>query len=604
MERADLIAQYRAAVTDLKAQTAKRKRMAQTLLAAEIVAFAACIGCLVAYTVTPWGWPWIALSLIAAANYLMARRMDANNSRRMDRVADLLAVNERELRYHANDLSSFADGQQYADPQHPYTFDLDIFGPGSLYQRVCRIVTTDGSDLLARLLAGQEPMQKPTIEQRAQTIAALATRPQWMMKFLSIGIRTTVDSSRLREAISRLREVGMPRFATAVWAGWLSAFALIVFYVLIALSVFTSLPVNVPVIFGLILLGTALGLCHSRFTVIGRALGELQESVSAYVELIRLIREMPSTSSSMSAELSQLVCALDGALPAFHEGEQLLKGLDRRGNILGLVLGDVFFLTDIFLLRRCARWQKAVEKRADQWLDAVGRTDAFVSMAMFRCNEPRARQAEIVSDDKVVLEARSLYHPFLGDEAVSNDFSIADSNYYIITGANMAGKSTFLRALGINYVLAMNGLPVFAESLRLSIFSLFTSMRTTDDLTRGISYFNAELLRLQHLIGHCRQQRHTLIILDEILKGTNSADKLNGSRLFLEYISRQNVTGIVATHDLELSRLSEQYPERFHNYCFEIELGSRVTYTYKITPGIARNQNATFLLKQILEQGE
>lgn len=601
MERTDLIAQYKAAANDLKAQIAKRKRMAQTLLVAEIVAFLACIGFLVAYTLTPWGWPWIALSLIAAANYLMARRMDAKNSRRMEHVADLLAVNEREISYHANDLSTLADGQQYADPQHPYTFDLDIFGLGSLFQRINRTVTTDGSDFLASLLANHRPLQKEDIEERARTISALATRPQWMMEFLSFGIRKTIDSQRLRGASAKMREVSLPRFATAAWAGWISALALLVFYVLVALSMFTSMPVNIPVLWALVLLGASLGLCQARLGNIGRALGELQQCVSAYVELIRLIREVPSTSSSMSAELSQLVCSLDGALPAFHEGEQLLKGLDRRGNILGLILCDVFFLSDIFLLRRCARWQRSIEKRSEEWMDAVGRADAFVSMALFRCNEPYARQAEIVRDDKVVLEVGSLYHPFLGDKAVSNDFSIADANYYIVTGANMAGKSTFLRALGINYVLAMNGLPVFAQRFRISIFSLFTSMRTTDDLTRGISYFNAELLRLQHLIKHCRNQRHTLIILDEILKGTNSADKLNGSRLFLEYISKKNVTGVVATHDLELSRLSEQYPTRFHNYCFEIELGSAVTYTYKITPGVARNQNATFLLKQILD---
>ena len=125
-------------------------------------------------------------------------------------------------------------------------------------------------------------------------------------------------------------------------------------------------------------------------------------------------------------------------------------------------------------------------------------------------------------------------------------------------------------------------------------------MRTTDDLTHGISYFNAELLRLRQLIDYCENKPNTLIILDEILKGTNSADKLSGSRLFLEYMSTKNVTGIIATHDLELSKMADNYPSRFHNYCFEIELGTGVSYSYKITPGVARNQNATFLLKNIL----
>lgn len=236
-------------------------------------------------------------------------------------------------------------------------------------------------------------------------------------------------------------------------------------------------------------------------------------------------------------------------------------------------------------------------------MDIVSELDAAVSMADFRYNHPEATDAEIVDGSPVLFEAKNLYHPFLGAKAVKNDFTIQDDNYYIITGANMAGKSTFLRSLGVNYILAMSGMPVFAGSLKVSRFQLFSSMRTTDDLTHGISYFNAELLRLEQLMQFCKRgELRTLIILDEILKGTNSLDKLNGSRLFLEAISRMPVTGVIATHDLELSRMAESSSERFHNYCFEIDLGTDVTYTYKIQPGVARNQNATFLLNKILER--
>ena len=154
----------------------------------------------------------------------------------------------------------------------------------------------------------------------------------------------------------------------------------------------------------------------------------------------------------------------------------------------------------------------------------------------------------------------------------------------------------------------MAGMPVFAQELKVSAFRLFSSMRTSDDLARGISYFNAELLRLQQLIDYCRPaadgapaRQNTLIILDEILKGTNSLDKLNGSRMFLKAIARYPVSGIVATHDLELSKMADE-DARFHNYCFEIELGQKVTYSYKITRGVAVNQNATYLLKTILER--
>ena len=236
----------------------------------------------------------------------------------------------------------------------------------------------------------------------------------------------------------------------------------------------------------------------------------------------------------------------------------------------------------------------------EDWVDAVSHFDALVSMATVRYNEPEATDAELVDADEIVYEARGLYHPFLGKKAVRNDFCISDQHYYIVTGANMAGKSTFLRSIGINYVLACCGMPIFADSLRVSLFSLFSSMRTTDDLAHGISYFNAELLRLQQLIETCRRNDHTLIILDEILKGTNSLDKLNGSRLFLQFVATLPVTGIIATHDLELSKMEQEYPNRFHNYCFEIRLTDEITYTYRLSEGVARNQNATYLLKNIL----
>jgi DNA mismatch repair ATPase MutS len=268
----------------------------------------------------------------------------------------------------------------------------------------------------------------------------------------------------------------------------------------------------------------------------------------------------------------------------------------------------MLYLSDFFIVRRYLKWQQNYMANIEDWIDAVSHFDALVSMATFRFNEPDSRDAEIVDVEqspsafnKVVYQARGLYHPFLGAKAVRNDFNVEDRHYYIVTGANMAGKSTFLRALGINCVLAFSGMPVFAETLQISCFTLFSSMRTTDNLNQGISYFNAELLRLKQLIAYCKEHRSTFIILDEILKGTNSLDKLNGSRLFLEYISSLPVTGVVATHDLELSRLSEERPDRFSNYCFEIQLSDKINYTYKISDGVACNQNATYLLKNILE---
>lgn len=325
-------------------------------------------------------------------------------------------------------------------------------------------------------------------------------------------------------------------------------------------------------------------------------ISKLKNQVHGYVNMATLIDKQSFTAT----HLCELKNKLSGAMESFGQLERILQKIDNRSNEIGIVLFNCFGLLDITIIRHFLRWQHTYEPITDQWIYASSTFDALVSMATFRLNEDKAQQATIVNSNKVSYKARNIYHPFLGEKAVRNNFDIQNHEYYIITGANMAGKSTFLRTLGVNYILAMNGLPVFAEEMCVSVFRLFTNMRTTDDLTHGISYFNAELLRLKQLIASLDPNVPSLIILDEILKGTNSLDKLNGSRLFLEYISKRNVTGVIATHDLELSKLEDENPQRFHNYSFEIELGTNVTYTYKIGRGVAKNQNATFLLKQIL----
>ena len=335
---------------------------------------------------------------------------------------------------------------------------------------------------------------------------------------------------------------------------------------------------------------------HKHMRVISELIAKVHTQVDGYLHVLKLVNK----TEFMSAELQALKQKLAGAEESFEQLELILQKIDNRSNEVGVFVFNSFALIDIAIVRLFLRWQQRYEQRTNEWINSLNLFDALVSMGNYRLNEDSAVQAEISEENKVVYEAKNLYHPFLGEKAVENDFNIRDHEYYIVTGANMAGKSTFLRSLGINYLLAMNGLPVFAEHLKVSVFHLFTSMRTTDDLTHGISYFNAELLRLKKLLGSLRDDVPSLIILDEILKGTNSLDKLNGSRLFLQYIAERNVTGVIATHDLELSKMEEEYAGRFHNYCFEIELGENITYSYKITQGVARNQNATFLLKGIL----
>lgn len=633
---------YKEHVTSLTQQITALKLRNRIFLAAELSTFAAAIGFIAAYTVYGAAWLTIVAAMMAAA-YIMVRRMDVNNSERISRLTARLTVYENELDYLDGNFSSFDDGRRYADPQHPFAYDMDIFGPQSLFHRINRTVTTGGSDELAKRLSSlptDDEMEKNSnktqekdakkshsieqIKQQHDRINRLAADVELRTEFISHGQATPIDTKAVLQALDDVRHMQMPAWAdsqTALAVAWLSIGG---FVTTTFLSMFTPLSSGIPTIWGTLHLFILLMICNKPLRDVDKTAGRLHNELRAYGELTDILyrngekannrqknaeatEEMPNTFQHGKPDENGIFCGFSiqysaNTRQAFGSLRRILDGYDRRGNVLGMILFNVFLLNDFFLVRRFRRWQQCHTGTIYRCIREVSTIDALISMATFRYNEPEAGSAEITADDNVVYEARGLWHPFIGSHAVRNDFCMADSHYYIVTGANMAGKSTFLRSLGVNYILAINGMPVFAERLKVSVFSLFSSMRTSDDLANGISYFNAELLRLRQLITHCHRHRRTLIILDEILKGTNSLDKLNGSRMFLDAISRLPVTGVIATHDLELSHMADERPDRFANYCFEIRLSDEITYTYKITPGVARNQNATHLLKKIIKE--
>lgn len=573
----------------LAGEIAQLKQKSRLFVAGQIVFFLLFLAFLVLYTLVSWGALPLVLSAVSLLLYALVRLMDVKNDEQVHRFSSLRKVYLHELSYLNGDFSCFDDEERYADAHHPFTFDLDVFGKDSLFQRINRTVTTGGSDWLAAQLSSVD-----NLSARADAVDELASMESWRATFMALGADGRIDSALIRQALQEIKSLQIPTFAAKRWTFVLAWLLIIGLFAAVVASVAGWVSVQLPLWWGILHFFGVFFVCSGACRVISKAVDKLHEQLQVYVELIRQVSE---TTTFTTPQNAAIVDVLQGARQSFDQLNDILNGLDRRGNILGLFLMDALFLSDYFLVRRFLRWQQQYLGQVPVWIDAISEMDGLVSMATFRYNEPQAGRAEVVASEEMVYEAVGLYHPFLGAKAVRNDFTLQHRHYYIITGANMAGKSTFLRALGINYILAMNGMPVFATSLRVSTYSLFSSMRTTDDLAHGISYFNAELLRLKQLLAACRHNAQTLIILDEILKGTNSADKLNGSRLFLQAVSALSVTGVIATHDLELSKMEG---ERFHNYCFEIALGQDVTYSYKITPGIARNQNATFLLREIL----
>ena len=583
-------------LTDEIIQLNKHNRLVVVL---ELSAIALAIGCIVAYTM--WG---SILALVVAtlfvAAYVAIRWKDSSNSLLSEQKESIRSVYQKEVAYLNGDFSGFPSGEQYVNPHHDFTLDLDIFGSQSLFNRINRTVTTGGSDFLAKELAETRVRSIDEIEKRREAVHELSEKETLRTAFIAQGKGTKINTTAIMEALHEVQQLHVSNLAAHKLTFITAVSSIIVFYGLLAGAVFGLLSASFPMLWVLLQI-------MAVYLLFGRTLKRVNQSINiilprlgTYVNMIMQIVTSDLKSQEGRDIIGQLSADKQDALKSFSLLKGIINDLDQR-NEVWVPISNALYLADYFIVRRFLLWQDRYMMCIEDWIDAVSHFDALVSMATFRYNEPETTDAELVDADEVVYEARGLYHPFLGQQAVRNDFSISDQHYYIITGANMAGKSTFLRSVGINYVLATCGMPVFADRLRVSLFSLFSSMRTTDDLAHGISYFNAELLRLQQLIETCRQNSHTLIILDEILKGTNSLDKLNGSRLFLQSVLALPITGIIATHDLALSEMQQEHPDRFHNYCFEIRLSDEITYTYRLSEGVARNQNATYLLKNILK---
>ena len=655
---------YQQYVSRYASEVAALKRKNTGFITGELLAFGGILAFLICYFALDGNTQnYLMGATLCLIAYLGIRRLDDKNKEKIEHLSALLKVYQDEIKAWEGDFSPFETGDSYQNPQHPYSFDLDVFGKSSLFNRICRTITSGGSEALARNLTRETPLSLEDIKRRRDLQKELAGEEfagkesakeelagegeNWRMEFLALGEKNRsqnadgrmvngkmkkIDSAAVVDAMQKVSKMEVPAWfgsPISLVIGWLLIIGVIGSVIL---SICDMVSVDFALWWVLVQYMVVFFICKQTLDKIDSNGGKLRHQLIAYAQILQLINRR-NFHSELGKEMQK---SLADALPSFAQLEKILKGYDRRGNFLGLFFTDAFMLSDFFLVRSFLKWKNTYMVKMEEWMHIISEMDAMVSMADFRYNHPEAEEAEFVSGSpeadienvvsentgigspEIVFEGKNLYHPFLGAKAVKNDFTIKDDNYYIITGANMAGKSTFLRSLGVNYILAMAGMPVFADQLKISRFRLFSSMRTTDDLTHGISYFNAELIRLEELLKFCKESAEgknckesiagnkeslrTLIILDEILKGTNSLDKLNGSRKFLEAISKQPVSGIIATHDLELSKMENDASGKFHNYCFEIDLGTDVTYTYKIQKGVARNQNATFLLNKILEK--
>jgi DNA mismatch repair ATPase MutS len=321
-----------------------------------------------------------------------------------------------------------------------------------------------------------------------------------------------------------------------------------------------------------------------------------------YSGLFEMIESHAFSSSLLKKNRDVLVLDGESAGRAIRQLAKITNAFDTRLNLLAGFLMNIFFVWDIRQAVRLDRWKVKYKDRLPAWFNVMGEVDALVSFAGYAYNNPDFVYPQIVEKDEFFLEADKLGHPLIDNKnRVCNSYQVKGSGQFtILTGANMAGKSTFLRTVGINIVLASNGAPVCAEKMKISPVEIVTSIHTADSLANNESYFYAELKRLKLIIDMLKEGKHIFIILDEILKGTNSNDKQSGSKALVEQLISLNASGIIATHDLSLGVLQDRFPENVDNKCFEVIIeNDRLDYDYLLKDGIARNMNATILMERM-----
>ena len=509
----------------------------------------------------------------------------------------ILELNENEKDCCNGDYSSFKSGDKFIDINHPYSYDIDLFGKGSLFQYLNRTITIPGEQLLAHRLS-ETPMEVEQIKDYQQAVNELTNEIDFRQEFETIGkLFKSVESET--ETIKKWLNL-KPFFKRSLLVRMI-LYVVPLFNLIILLSVITGVlglgQLALVIVLNLTIIASRL----KEFNVYYNLLSRSHQNLKKMGRLFALIEQHDVKSKKLQKLKETLFKNKRSANAQIQRLTKFLDALDNRNNILIGVILNSLFLWDWQYVIRIGKWQKNHQIDFEQWLYCIANYDAIISLANLNYNNPDFNFPKL-SNQKFEFSATGMGHPLLDSEIrICNEFTInSDQRFAIITGANMAGKSTFLRTIAVNLILAGAGASVCASNMSYTPLPMFSSMRTEDSLMKNESYFFAELKRLQRITKELEKGKKLFIILDEILRGTNSEDKRKGSIGFVKKITDKMAHGLVATHDLELARLAEQQPDVFKALCFEVSIESnKLNFDYKLQPGVTQNMNASFLMKQM-----
>ncbi|MBO3096943.1 MutS-related protein [Gelidibacter pelagius] len=502
----------------------------------------------------------------------------------------LTAINRSELDFSSGKFHDRDPGLAFQDPLHFYSLDIDLFGRGSFFQFVNRTVINEGTQQLSDALKANNIEH---IAQRQEAIKELASKPEWRQLYSATASLIKVETSAT-SIISWLKnhKTFIPKVMK--WLPYVFLGGTIIMFSLFFLEVLSIGFLGYWLLLGLGITGIYL----KKVNELSFHTEKVKETFRQYTLLLKQIENEVFSSESLSKKQKYIQSESEKASVIFTKLSKALDALDNRNNFISAIFGNGFFLTDLKNSYKVEQWLAAYKDKVEDWFEVVSFFDAYNSLGNYAFNHPQYVFPKITTDGHVI-KATELGHPLLKPEKrVDNDLTIDNEQFFIVTGANMAGKSTFLRTVSLHIVMANVGLPVCATTSEYNPVKLITSMRTSDSLTDDSSYFFSELTRLKFIVDEIQKESY-FIILDEILKGTNSTDKAIGSRKFVEKLVASHATGIIATHDLSLCEIEKEL-EEVKNYYFDAEIiNNELYFDYTFKTGVCKNMNASFLLKKM-----
>ena len=525
----------------------------------------------------------------------------------------LKEINEQELLRTDNQLDTFPTGQRFGHRDHSYSADLDIFGSHSLFQLLNRTTTESANGLLANWLAN--PASNKVINQRQQAIQELTPKVDWRQDFQASGWHfqnTSSDYTKLLAWLDKPQQL-LPNQAKYVATSVvLSALCMLAgaFFVVNLISVVRGLQAfSITHIIPLALCVVVNSVFLRRLRPVAEEIiNSLQYNVKLLGGYQALIAKIESE-EFQSALLQQLQSAFRAgnysAETELIRLKRILEPFQQRGTKKYIGKNDFYtilnhmWLLDIYLILLTEAWKAKNGAYLKTWALAVSEFEVLSSVAGFSYSNP-SYSFPALSEQLYTIQFKGLGHPLLHPKSrITNDFGLQGrGEIAMITGSNMAGKSTFLRTVGINLVLALMGAPCCAQVGQVSNMRLFTSMRTQDNLAEGVSSFYAELKRIEQLLKLLEGGEAIFFLLDEMFKGTNSQDRYKGSVSLIKQLSELNAFGLISTHDLELAQLSGQY-KLVTSFSFNSELREHeIVFNYTLTEGICTDFNASALMQK------